>query len=398
MRTVFRGLVVALLTLTLLGGASAVGASAPKTLKIGSLVALTEWFSVFDILQDREVKAVAQIINEAGGITVKGEKYNIELVTEDYKSSLDGVAAAANRLVYDKKVKFVVGPLGFFATASSPIFEQNKVLHVSTWVTCQPGEMDAKTPFGFLGYHAAIGEFVGTIKALKKFYPNVKKLTFLHPDDGAIPYLMPKVKKLAEDAGYTVVGDTVGYPNEMADFSPVAAKLNAIKDTDAYCFINGVPPHIGSLVKCLRQLGNNKLVIREGNINCNDIAAIAGKAAATNVLTGGITPGPDNPPMVNEIYKRLKAQYGDNSLNLENASGLYVLAQVIEAAQSLDPAAVKKKWESMDTVKTLFGKGYVGGGQKTYGINHAISNPHSIQRLIDGKVVSGGWVEVGPIP
>ncbi len=389
--------VVLLLVMLFVGTSLAGAAATPKTLRIGHLAALTEWFSIADIKQDREARAVAQIINEAGGVTVKGEKFNIELVTEDFKSSLEGVAAAANRLAYEKKVQFVVGPFGFFATASSPIFEQNKVLHVSTWSNCQPGEMDATTPYGFLGFHAVIGEFIGSMKAMKKLYPNVKKLVLLLPDDGAIPSLVPKIKALASQEGYTIVGDTIGYPNEMTDFSPIAAKLNSIKDADAYFNLNGMPPHIGGIVKGLRQLGNTKLYIRDGNVNCKDVLAIAGAAAATNVLTGGITPGPGNPPLVNEIDKRLRAQYGDNTLILDNANGLYVLVQAIEAAQSLDPTAVKNKWETMNTIKTLFGKGYMGG-QKIYGIRHSVSNPHSIQRLIDGKVSSGGWVEVGPIP
>jgi branched-chain amino acid transport system substrate-binding protein len=370
----------------------------PETLRIGHLVALTEWFSVFDILQDREVQALAQMINEAGGITVQGQQYNIELVVEDFKSSLDGAAAGANKLVYDEKVDFVVGPFAFFSSASSPIFEAEQVLHVSTWNVLMPGEMDETTPYGFLGYHGIIGEFLGSIKAMKMVYPEVEKLAFVLPDDGAIPYLVPVVTDLAEDAGYTIVGETVGYPNEMTDFSPIAAKLNAIEDADAYFNLNGTPPHLASMVKGLRELGNTKPIIRDGNINCNDVLAIAGVAAATNVLTGGITAGlPENPPMVNEIYNRLEPQYGANTLNLENANGLYVLVQAIEAAQSLDPTEVRDAWEKMDTIDTLFGQGYMGG-EEIYGIRHSVSNPHSIQQLIDGEIISHGWVEVGPVP
>lgn len=394
-------IIFVVVTFLLLAGMVSVGyagAAETKTLKIGHLVALTEWFSVFDILQDRETKMVAEMINEAGGINIQGKRYNIELVNADFKSTLDGSAAGANKLVYDEKVKFVVGPFGFFSSASSPIFEANKVLHVSTWHVLMPGEMDETTPYGFLGYHAVVGEFIGSMTAMKKVYPNVKKLAFTLPDDGAIPYLIPVIKKLAEDGGYKVVGKPVGYPNEMTDFSPIAAKLNAIKDADAYFILNGIPPHIASIVKGLRELGNTKPVIRDGNINCNDILAIAGAAAATNVLTGGITAGlPENPPMVNEIYKRLKARYGDNPLNLENANGLYVLVQAIENAQSLDTTVVRDTWEKMDTIDTLFGKGYMGG-EEIYGIRHAVSNPHSIQQLIDGKIISHGWIEVGPVP
>ena len=83
---------------------------------------------------------------------------------------------------------------------------------------------------------------------------------------------------------------------------------------------------------------------------------------------------------------------------LFNPNGLWVLAKVIQAADSLDPAVVKAKWESMDTVDCLFGKGYFGG-EKTYGLkNHAVSHPLPYQVLKNGKPTFGGWIDVGRIP
>ena len=204
--------------------------SQAKTLKIGYLLCLTGWYSVFDRAEERDLKIVAQMINEKGGLTIKGEKYNIELVGEDGKSTLDGVTAAANRLAYDHKVKLVIGLGGPFNKGASPVFERNKILHVAGYITHQPGEIDSSTPYGFLGSNGPIAIAVVGIQAMKKEYPNLKKVAIVTPDDGAIPYLIPKIKKMLELNGYTVVGDTVGYPNEMEDFSPIAAKLNAIED------------------------------------------------------------------------------------------------------------------------------------------------------------------------
>lgn len=371
-------------------------AEEPKKLRIGYLLCLTGWYSVFDAVEEGHVKIVAQMINDRGGLTIQGQKYNIELVGEDGKSALDGITAGANRLAYDHKVKFVVGPTGFFSTGSSPVFEMNKILHVSGYVSNQPGELDKSTPYGFLAFNASIGTTIGALKAMKKEYPHIKKLSIVTPDDGAVPYLIPMVKDLMKEYGITVVGDAVAFPNEMEDFSPIAAKLNSIKDVDGVFVENGSPVAVGMIAKGLRALGNKKPVIYQGLSSCKDILAIAGKEAANDIITMGITPlAEGNPPLLDEVFNRSGQK---EPIFLFNPNGLWVLAQVIQAADSLDPEKVKAKWETMDTVECLFGTGILSG-DKTYGLkHHALGHPLSYQKLVNGEVIYGGWIDVGPIP
>ena len=53
---------------------------------------------------------------------------------------MDGVTAAANRLVFDKKVKFILGPLAFFAPASATVIEPAKVFRFSTGPPSPPAK------------------------------------------------------------------------------------------------------------------------------------------------------------------------------------------------------------------------------------------------------------------
>jgi branched-chain amino acid transport system substrate-binding protein len=381
----------------LVGGITYSTAAAPaKTLKIGAVMTLTGWHSVFDVVEEKHLRTVAQMINDKGGITVKGQKYNIDLEVEDGKSTLDGRTAAANRLVYDKKVKFVVGPNAFFAVATSPIFESNKVLHVSGYNTCQPGEMDKTTPYGFLGYDASIGIGIAGIQGMKKEFLNIKKVAIVTPDDGALPYLIPLAKKAIEKQGITVVGDAVGYPNESLDMSPIASKLNAIKDADAILHQNGAPQHVGGIIKSLRELGNNKPYVGCVVNSCEDLLTIVGPNAGTNVITTAIYPHAlGNPPLMDQVFDR---SGGKPPIYLFIPNALWALTQAIRAADSIDPSAVKAKWESMDKIETLFGTGIMSGDQ-TYGIKkHAVGHPHPYQKLMNGKASFGGWVAVGAIP
>jgi hypothetical protein len=74
-------------------------AASAKTLQIGYVLCANGWFRVMDAVEEKNLKIVEQMLNERGGITVQGQKYNIQLVGEDGNSTLDGVSAAATKLV-----------------------------------------------------------------------------------------------------------------------------------------------------------------------------------------------------------------------------------------------------------------------------------------------------------
>ena len=371
-----------------------------KTLQIGGLMSLTGGFSgAHDIPDWSEAQIAAEMINDHGGITVNGQKYLIELVAEDCKSTMDGVTAAANRLVYDKGIKFIIGPCAFFSAAAGPVTDPNKVIRVITWCVGIPGEMDASTPYAFLGCAGSISDVIAAVKYLKQTYPDVKKVALVTPDDGGVPYLIPKVKDVLQAGGLSVAGDTIAYSNDMIDMSPIAAKINAIKDADAVFQANGLAPHIGGIVKALRELGNNKLYAVSTGVPLGQVATIAGNEACKNLfVTNVAADDPNLPPLAKEICQRTIAKYGpDWSFFMTGASCVWSLKEAIEAAQSLDPTVVKAKWETMDKIETIYGTGTMGG-EKTYGIRHAVGLPTPIEILKDGKVTAVGWVDIGVIP
>ncbi len=372
-----------------------------KTLQIGFLAALTGFLSSKDIPDANMAVAAAEVLNEKGGITVNGQKYNIEFIMEDYKTDFDGLTAATNKLVYDHKVKFIIGPTAFFSSGAGPITDPAKVIRVVTFANNTPGELDATTPYCFLGSNAAVGKMMGSTMYLKKAYPEVKTVAVVIPDDGAIKFLGPSFEKIFADAGLKWVGETVLYPNQMQDFSPIVSKLNSITEADAIVHMNGVAQHIGAVVKGLRESGNTKPYAGMMCATMNDIMAVAGKEAAKNVFMASTSADePGLPPLGKEIIQRYISKHGaDTSLILYAANSLYMLKQAIEGAQSFDTDEVKAYWESMEDIDTLEGPGKMCGDE-TYGIHHhAIAHPQPIQ-IIDSnyKAVSGGLMDIGIIP
>jgi len=396
-------IIVLVITMALLPVITAGQASAEsdvKTLRIGMLLSVTGFFTVREVPDMNQTKFAADMINEQGGITVKGQKYRVELIVEDCKSAMDGVTAAANRLVYDKKVKFIIGPTAFFAAAAGPVCDPNKVLRVITWCVNTPGEVDGSTPYAFLGGNGSVLTSTAATKYLKKTYPNVKKVAIVTPDDGAVPYVIPIAKKLLAAQGISVVGEIIPYPVIMQDYSPIVAKLNAIKEADAIFMQNGLVPHMGAIVKGLREAGNYKPYAASLPARIGQVMTIAGEEAMKDIFTIAYTPNdPNMPPVAKEIINRTVAEFGAGyQLEMSGPNCLWILKGVIEAAQSLDPTVVKEKWESMDQIETIFGTAKICG-DKTFGIkHHVVASPQPIQILKDGVEYCAGWVDLGVIP
>jgi branched-chain amino acid transport system substrate-binding protein len=368
-----------------------------KTLQIGALLSVTGFFSSREVPDYNELLILVDMINADGGITINGQKYNIEIVLEDCKSTMDGVTAAANKLVFDKNIKLIVGPTAFFAAAASPVCDPNKALRSLSWCTNSPQECDESTPYSFLGCNASVAEVMAGSKFLRQTYPDVKKLVVVNPDDGAQPFLMPIVERILEDEGFEIL-DIIYYPNELQDFSSIAAKINSYSDADATYQSNGLGPHVGAIVKGLRELGNDNPYASALPTSLKEIMVIAGTEATKDVFSCAISPDAELAPLAKEICNKTVAEYGeDYSLYLTAADALWDMKEAMVAAQSLDPTAIKDKWETMDTMDTIFGKGYLGG-QELFGINHAMSHSQAVMVWKDGQAIFGGNVDIGRIP
>jgi branched-chain amino acid transport system substrate-binding protein len=389
-----------LLTTPFVGGhgSAAAASSAQPKLQIGLLVCLTGWFSVYDTLEWDEAQVARDIINEKGGIAVGGQKYLIELIPEDCKSTVDGVVAAAKKLVYEDKVQYIAGPAAFFSAAAKGVTEPSKVLRAIAWCTNTPGELDASTPYTFLSHDATVEFGIMGSKHMKQAYPDVKSVDLLIPDDGTIKYLGPILENIYKQQGLSLV-NTVLYPNEGVNFGPIAARLNSSK-ADAVMMQNGIVPNAAGILKALREMGSNKPFAVLIGANAADVMAAAGKPAATHFFAigmGGVEM-PDMPPTLAEIQKRLLAKYGrDRSMHLQIVNSIFEFVQVIEKAKSIDTTKVRDTWEKLNTMDTPYGTGNIGG-LKTYGIKHAVSHRMPVQTVENGQAKFVTWIEPGVVP
>jgi branched-chain amino acid transport system substrate-binding protein len=372
-----------------------VASGAVETLKIGGIFQLTDWYSAVDAGEIGDTQVVADLINSKYPLVIQGTTYKIELVTQDGKSTLDGNTAAANKLVYDDKVKFVIGPSAFFNAATSPIFEAEKVMHVAGYNTFIAGEMNKDTPYAFLGSNGPCASSSAAMKALKREYPDVKNVAMATADEDTVNYTLDMWKQTVTDNGFSIVGDLVLFSNSATDYNPIAVQLNAIEGADAYWFPLGTPPAYGNIVKGLRALGNTKPVVFP-NYGPSTLA-IVGPEASTNILNTQSYMDDDagNPELLQEV---LDARSTDLQWFGMTPNALWVLVEAMRAADSIVPEDVMAAWESMDKVSTLYGEGVLCGTE-TYGLkNHAVVYGCAVTKIVDGQLSQVDWVTPDPTP
>jgi branched-chain amino acid transport system substrate-binding protein len=369
-------------------------AAEQKTLKIGGLFCLTGFGSSAETYIAEGAKLSEQWINEQGGLTIKGEKYKVELVMEDMKGTADGAVAAATKLVYDHKVKIVIGTVvPFMVQAAGSVLEPAKVLRLVLYNCGTPSEYGPNTPYMFLTYDSTIEGMRAALDYLKEAYPKVKTVAYIIPDDGSVPYLDKMFREKAASLSYEVA-TVAKWAMTTQDYSPIITKVLAAKP-DAIAFANGWPQATGSMLKVIREMGFNGPVFGCNYDDAYQIMEIAGKQASTDFFIHQIDlDSPDMTPMIKEIAKMAKAKHGKAyGMHIWGFNPLYELKQVVEAAQSTDPTVLKDTWGNMKTIDTVYGPGKMGG-LKTYGINHTVCAPCPIVSLMDGKVKWVKWVDV----
>ena len=121
----------------------------PKTLQIGALDALTGFMAPGELPMNEGEQLGVEWINDNGGITINGQPYLIELVTEDIKSTGEGMIAAATKLV-GQGIKFFIGGIAPFENiAANSVLTPAGAIRLSNYDSLNPDEMGPDTPQTF---------------------------------------------------------------------------------------------------------------------------------------------------------------------------------------------------------------------------------------------------------
>jgi len=375
-------------------------AADPKVLKIGTIMPISGPLGAIGLAWDRGFDLCADMINGEGGLKVGADKYRIEFIHEDGKASPEASAAAANKLVHQDKVKFVMGEV--MTPASQAIYEVTKpagVLHILTY-TQDPYRQDmwgigSDNPLLVLLMPTTNLAYKAFFDYLAKSYPDVKKVVHT---ESTYPFLriIEEAKKTAQEAGLQVVG-VERYDYSWTDFYPFATAILKYKP-DAISIEHAGPDQVALMIKAAREQGFKGPIMSLGSASPVFILAGAGAENSHDIMADQAYAGdPDAPAAMKDVKKRWEAKYPkepwvDDALMPWDE--VWVLAQAIEKANSLDPGQVVKVLQGMTkpgSLKTTFGPGHMGG-LKTYGANGMLVRPMPITVIQGEKIKMVKWI------
>jgi branched-chain amino acid transport system substrate-binding protein len=333
------------------------------------------------------IKPVEELMEKRGGISVKGQKYAIQIIAEDDQSSPMGAIAAANKLI-QRGIKFIVAPL--FPpcyVAITPIVDEAKVLTVLSFGAVR----DIVNPDRHYTFGAGTFVYMPPVAYdyLKKHYPKAKKIAMLSPDDPGSKTNIECAEKEVRARGYDIVFQEK-FKVGSEDFYPVLTKLLQ-KKPDAIDLVLSIEPWSAGIINQARELGFTGPIYASAGL-LGDINVLKGmineKYQSDLFQTGPDVKSPLMPAIVKEYRTLLepKAKNPFQSSHLAVLDAVYTMAQGIEKAQSIEPEKVIQALETMKSIDTTCGKGRVAG-KDFFGINHVVRRPIPISGIMNKKVI-----------
>jgi branched-chain amino acid transport system substrate-binding protein len=362
-----------------------------KTLKIGLISSVTGPMApAFKPMYDA-VKPTEDLMNQRGGVTVKGQKYNINIVAEDDQSSPPGAIAAVNKLIQEG-IRFIIPPMAMFTDlALIPTAEEAKILRLKA-LGMGPEEVNPKTRYGFFA-DSTLYNIGPSFDYLVKTYPKVKRIAIIIPDDPGMTTALRLDEEETQKRGLQLVF-TEKFKIPTEDFYPILTKALEQKP-DAINMVVSIVPWAAGIINQSRELGFTGPIFAPcifGDINL--VNSMLNKKYAYDIFHGGPDVLSDKMlPIVKDLRKLVeKANQPyimDSMLGLD---ALYPLFQCIEKAQSLDPDQIVATIERMRDIDTIWGKGK-WGGKEIFGVDHVIIRPVTPSRIVNGKVEQLDFIE-----
>jgi len=379
-----RKFTAAALGAALIAGA-ATSAQAQEILKIGGVGPLSGGGTAWGLAAQRGIQLAIDDINAAGGFKAEGKTYKLELIMYDDQYTGAGGKAAAERLVNQDKVKFVIGPVGS-PPALSLIGVTNPAKVLAMTNGYAPGILknDFPDPYNFRLYPTNLEFGPPIIKWLRQNRPEIKKIGLLAPNDAVGQAV---AKPLAEDynkEGFETVLDF--FERGTKEFTPLILRMMAQK-VDAFEFDGNSPGDAGLMLKQIRQAGFKGHVMQVGGPAIDEIMEIAGPAAE-GFMSYDIFDW--DTPIGKKLREAYEKKYGKGIINAFMPAFYHCVFLVVEAIKRADSTDTTKVRAAMETTS-----GYDAGiygpikwvGKERYGVNRQLMIPYYFSEVKGGKIV-----------
>ncbi len=377
---------IAAAALAAFGALSAFGTSAAHaedTLKIGAIVTLSGAGAAWGQALLYGAELAADDVNAKGGLDVGGKKYKVQVIPYDDKYQANDAVTAANRLVSEDQVKYIIGPVGAAAAlAIEPITGRNKVIILTLGFT--PKALGKDKPYAFRPNLTTGETSQPQIDWLVKA-KHIRKVGALFPNDETGQQIARDL-----DASYARAGAQLSskefFERQRVDMVPLLTRIIAT-GVDTIELDGNSPATAGLIVRQARELGFKGLIVRSGGPATAEIVAVAGKDAAEGMLVN--TPIDPANKAVQDYSARYSKKYGKRMNGFSPAfyDGTHMLFAAMQQAGTVtDSERVKNALEATKNYPGILGQ-LNWTGAASYGIDHQIDAPFYIAEVKGGQEV-----------
>ena len=362
------------------------GVSAQEELKIGGIGSLSGGGTAWGIALQRGVQMAVDEINAAGGLKIGDKTYKPRLVMFDDQYTAAGGRLAADRLINNDKIKFIIGPIGSPAVLGAvAVTTPAKVLLLSNGFAPSILKNDAKSPYNFRAMNSTVEFGPAMVKWYRDNFPKVKKVALIAPNDAVGQAVVPQLEQYYRDNGFEVWKEL--YDRGSKEFTPLLTRMMA-QGVDLLDLNSNAPGEAGLILKQAKQAGFKGNIWQVGGPSVDEIMSSGGPLAegfiSLNVFDF-------NMPEAKKFVATYRAKYGDGVINAQ-APGWYNAAlnlfEAMRRAGTVDVDKVRDTLKNLDGYEAgLFGP-VKWGGMGDYGVNHQLLLRFWIVEVKDGKIVT----------
>jgi branched-chain amino acid transport system substrate-binding protein len=246
-------------------GLSASAALAQDVIKFGAPLPLTGPLAPEAVKQQQGYDLWAEQANKAGGISVGGKKYKVEIVYADYQSNTPRAVQTTEQMITQDNVNFLFGPFGSGAAkAGSSVSEKYKVPTIAaTASSVQVYDQGYKYLFGTFTPNDTLTTPLTQIVKAKA--PDVKKVAILARNDLFPLAIAQEMEKSAKANGLEIVYFEK-YAINTLDHSATLSQIKSL--APQWIFVTG---YINDLLLVRKQMTDQQ-------IKASVVSMIAGPA------------------------------------------------------------------------------------------------------------------------
>lgn len=378
----FGAAATSILALGLCGPAFAANAE----LKIGFVGVTSGPAAAWGTSNVRSMQTLAAQMNEAGGVKIGDQTYDIKIVTFDDQKDPKRAIAGMEKMAQEG-IHYVVGPnVDDGAAAVRPVAESKGIIY---FPYAFPKELYTQPASNaVLGMVASYQSGPAIYKFLKD-NKGVKTIAFVAANESDPLSQRDSGVAAAKALGLQIVADKDTYQNDTRDFTPVLTPMVKLKP-DLLVLSGVAPANAPLLIRAARELGYEGLISAETAQDAKVLEEGAGDLANGFISVGGASTPEIRSKAMDDFIARYTKMFGE--YNDESNTKVYALEYIVDTLKA-NPKAINDVAEYKKTIDGFSAANpYLKGdktlhyvGSTSFGQRRQLAVPLVVTQYKDGK-------------